>query len=157
QAVQDTSPCESMIRLVWNVAHIQNSEDFQRGISALCEVEKVFSRSSKIAALMALGSMLQSMSYLRSAFENQELAVLEQRRAMYVSSIVHANCANLPGLGDNALWRDFAESKSSRGPPLRKHQAISLHRDTHRASSVERRVSCAPCFCRYIRIFNAGS
>ena len=144
QAVQDTSPCESMIRLVWNVAHIQNSEDFQRGIAVLREVNHLFGGKSKYAPLLALCSVLQGMHWLHSSFGDHEKARMEDSRALDVSSTIFQNCPNLSGCREITSNLSFTEARTSRGPPLRKHQAVSLHRNTHRASTVERRVPCAP-------------
>ena len=144
-----TSQCDSMMRLAWSVARLQNHYDFRRGIAVLCEAEEVLGGRGSHAALTALRSILQAMSCLRSSGDRLD-PVLVERRASYVYSLMQENCPDVAVRGGIEAWREYAESKCSRGPPLRMCQAVSHHHNTHRASSVERRVSCAPRSCMLI-------
>ena len=120
--VPDISSGESAVRMVWNVAHLNNMEDFERGVRLLFEMEKAFIQDENSALITMLFSMLRAVNSLRPPSENHEQAALDRRKFEYIRSVmcslIFAGHANLSQKGKRANVDSYAESQSSRGPPL---------------------------------------
>ena len=137
--------CESILRMVWEVAHLQDWDDFEHGLHMLYEMEQVFIRDGNHALLGALSRLLRTMSSLRSSVEDTAQAQLEYDRARYIHRVAGNVLHFRMGGGEQIGCRDHAEPKANRGPPLRKCVAFTSY-CFYRAVSEERRAACAPQF-----------
>ena len=119
--VPDISSGEGAIRMIWNVARLNNMEDFERGVRFLFEMEETFVRNEGNVSMMMLFSMLRVVNALRSPSENHERAALERNKFEYARSIMNSllltGRADLSRKEKNADVESYAESPSGRGPP----------------------------------------
>ena len=109
--------CESIMRMVWEVAHLKDWEDFERGLTLLYDMERVFIRNGDHALLIALSGMLRTMSDLRTSVEDTVRTQPEYKKARYIRMVMGDSLHFRFGRGERADCRDYAEPKSNRGPP----------------------------------------
>ena len=146
--------CESIMRIVWEVAHQQGWADFERGLFLLYDMEQMFMRDGNHALLGALAKLLQTMSSLQSSVEDSVQAQQQYTKVLYIRRVAMDDLQFRRKRAIRAGYYDYAESKTSRGPPLRKCAATLVYQ-FHRAVSGERRTACTPQFLVNLRSISA--
>ena len=142
RGAQDIDFGESAIRMVWNVAHLNTMEDFERGVHLLFRMQETLVQNESNVLITMLFSTLRAANALRSASENCERTELLREKFEYARSIMASllltGQASLSRQGNGKSAESYAESQPSRGPPLNlkytfEYVSVSEERGTIRA------------------------
>ena len=88
-------------------------------------MEQMFMRDGNHALLGALAKLLQTMSSLQSSVEDSVQAQQQYTRILYIRRVAMDDLQFRRKRAIRAGYYDYAEPKTSRGPPLRKCAQLS--------------------------------